>query len=203
LTRPLSRLFVVLTLFVLPLLGAVVPRPAPEFVIKTPDGRQVLLSQFRGKVVALEFLFTTCPHCQNCSQIMERVYKDLGPRGFQPLGAAFNPDAQLLVPEYVRQFSLTFPVGASPREPVLDFLQHSEVMRFLVPQLVFIDRKGVIRLQTSGEDDFFKEEEKNMRAEVEKLLAERDTSHKAAPGGARSSKSKSSKPAKPTSFRRP
>ncbi len=36
-----------------------VPRPSPEFVLRYPFGRQELLSQYRGKVIALEFLFTT------------------------------------------------------------------------------------------------------------------------------------------------
>ena len=38
--------------------AATIPRPAPEFVIKGPGG-EYLLSQFRGKVVLLSFLFTT------------------------------------------------------------------------------------------------------------------------------------------------
>jgi hypothetical protein len=38
--------------------AATIPRRAPEFVIEGPAG-SVLLSQFRGKVVLLAFLFTT------------------------------------------------------------------------------------------------------------------------------------------------
>ena len=36
-----------------------VPRPSPEFVINMPNGSQLLLSQYTGKVVVLAFLFTT------------------------------------------------------------------------------------------------------------------------------------------------
>jgi hypothetical protein len=36
-----------------------VPRPAPEFVINMPNGSQVLLSQFNGKIVLLAFMLTT------------------------------------------------------------------------------------------------------------------------------------------------
>jgi len=39
-------------------LAATIPRPSPEFAIRGPAG-QLLLSQFRGKVVLLYFLFTT------------------------------------------------------------------------------------------------------------------------------------------------
>lgn len=154
------------------LLGAEVPRPAPELAIKLPNGQQLLLSQFRGKVVALEFLLTTCPHCQQASRLMNQLYKEYGPRGFQPLGVAFNDMAMMLVPEYVKDLQLTFPVGVGTRESVIDFLQHPRIMRMLVPQMVFIDRKGVIRAQYGGDDPFFQNEEKNMRAQIEALLRE-------------------------------
>jgi peroxiredoxin len=163
------------------LLAAQVPRPAPEFVIKLTSGQQLLLSQYRGKVVALEFLSTTCPHCQTCSALLDRLYKEYGPRGFQPLGVAFNEMAGMLVPDYSKHLGLTFPVGVSERDPVLNFLQHSAVMRLLVPQLIFIDRQGIIRGQHGGDDDFFKDEEKNMRARIEGLLKEPAAARKTTP----------------------
>jgi peroxiredoxin len=172
----LNRRFATLMLSLgisLPLLtGAEVPRPAPEFVLKLHDGKQLLLSSFRGKVVALEFLLTTCPHCKTCSSLMNNLYRELGPKGFQPLGVAFNPMSGLFVADYVRELKLDFPVGVAEREPVLNFLQHSPLERMLVPQIVFIDRNGVIRAQYSADHDFFKDEEKNMRAQVEALLKE-------------------------------
>jgi ribosomal protein L20A (L18A) len=40
-----------------------------------------------------------------------------------------------------------------------------------MPQLVFIDRKGIVRAQYPGDDNFFKEaEETNMRNQIEALL---------------------------------
>ena len=58
----------------LALMGAEVPRQSPEYALTLPGGQQELLSKYKGKVVAMEFLFTTCPHCQksatfcrNCS----------------------------------------------------------------------------------------------------------------------------------------
>jgi hypothetical protein len=36
-----------------------IPRPANEFAVGMNDGRQILLSQYPGKVVLLAFLFTT------------------------------------------------------------------------------------------------------------------------------------------------
>ena len=42
-------------------------RKAPELAFTIPSQGSKLLSQYRGKVVALEFIFTTCPHCQAAS----------------------------------------------------------------------------------------------------------------------------------------
>ena len=84
----------------LDLKAAQAPRKAPEVAITMTGGEQVLLSSFKGKLVVLEFLLTTCPHCQRCSTIMQQMYQEFGPKGMQPLGAAINDNAQNLVPGY-------------------------------------------------------------------------------------------------------
>jgi len=152
--------------------AAEIPRKAPELVIHLPSGKDIKLSQFRGKVVALEFLLTTCPHCKRTSSTMERVYRDLGPKGFQPLGAAFNDGAEKLVAGYVQELGLTYPVGYTDRDTVISFLQHPVMLTLWTPQLVLIDKKGMIRAQYPGTHNFFQNEEENLRFMVEKLLKE-------------------------------
>ncbi|MCW5978221.1 MAG: TlpA family protein disulfide reductase [Bryobacteraceae bacterium] len=152
------------------LLAAQVPRPAPEFVFSLPTGKTINLSSYKGKVVALEFLLTTCPHCKRCSSSMQRVYEELGGRGFQPLGVAINDGAQELIPGYARELRLTFPIGMTDRNKVIDFLQHPVMLTMMMPQLVIIDKKGTIRAQYSGTDPFFENEDQNLRNIVEPLL---------------------------------
>lgn len=161
----------VLPFLICSLAAAQPSRPSPELSIRLPDGNQVLLSKFRGKVVALEFLITTCPNCKSCSSTMNRLYKEYGPRGFQALGAAVEDRASGLVPGYVRALQLTFPVGTVPRRIAADYLRWSSP-HFVMPQLVFLDQKGMIRAHYVGGDPFFKDEEKNMRAQIEALLKE-------------------------------
>lgn len=150
--------------------GADIPRPAPNMTFKMPQGGVIDLTQYRGKIVALEFLITTCPHCQKCSQILQKMQDEYGPKGFQAVGVATNEMAHMLVPDYVKNFNLRFPVGFAPREQAHEFLQHPMMLIMYVPQLVFIDRKGVIRSQHQGGSDFFKDEEKNIRATIEDML---------------------------------
>jgi thiol-disulfide isomerase/thioredoxin len=159
----------------------VLPRKAPEIAVKLPGGRDLLLSSLRGKVVVMEFMFTTCPHCQDASRLMSRLYTEYGPRGFQPIGVAFNDMAMMLVPEFVAMFKVNYPVGVATRDQVLDFLTYTEQTRLMVPAMCFIDRKGMIRYQTpldsldeSGKPVDY-HSEANMRKLIETLLAERGT----------------------------
>jgi hypothetical protein len=39
--------------------AADVPRKAPELGVKLPDGKQALVSSYRGKVLCLAFILTT------------------------------------------------------------------------------------------------------------------------------------------------
>lgn len=164
------RLFALAALAALSLVAADVPRPAPDFTVKMPNGKDVKLSDYKGKVVVLEFLLTTCPHCQRASQGINKVYRELGPQGLQPIGVAVNDMANMLVDDYVKQFNLDFPVGWSLRDPVISFLQHPVMLMMSFPNLVIIDREGQIRHQFPGGDAFFENEEKNLRDAVLPLL---------------------------------
>src|SRR5277367_2043652 len=128
-------------------------RHSPEFVIRMPDGSQTLLSSFRGKVVALLFVHTTCPHCQRASEVFTKLYAEYSARGFEPVAVAFNPMANLYVKDFVREHGVSFPVGFSPPEDVLNYLNIPIVSRYAVPQIVWIDRKGNIRSQTAANPD--------------------------------------------------
>ena len=65
-------------------------------------------------------------------------------------------------------------MGVASGPNVLEYMQWPANQRPLVPFMAFIDRKGNIRAQFTGADaEFFgPQEEKNIRAQVEKLLSE-------------------------------
>lgn len=153
------------------------PRPAGEFTINLPTGQQVHLSQFKGKVVALMFILTYCPHCQKITTFLIQDQNRYGPRGFQVLESAVEEGAAANVPGFLKKFNPPFPVGSNTRDPVLGFLKRPAGARMLMPQLVFIDRQGMVRAQYSGEDPFFEESKAdgNIRAKIEELLKQAPT----------------------------
>jgi peroxiredoxin len=149
------------------------PQPAPPLAFRLADGKTIDLANYKGKVVVLEFLLTTCPHCQRCSSIMQKLYKEFGETKVQMLGVAVNDMAHMLIAEYSQKLSLTYPVGYGSRELSHNFLQHPFMKTMYMPQLVIIDKKGVVRFHHPGEDQaFYASEEANMRKEIAQLLAE-------------------------------
>jgi thiol-disulfide isomerase/thioredoxin len=166
--------------------AAEIPRQAPEYVINVPGGGHDLLSKYKGKVVVLEFLLTTCQHCQKSATVLSKIQQEFGPK-IQILGVAINPDADIA--GFTRQFATGFKVGSNTRESAMAFLQESIMTtNFYVPQMAFIDRKGVIRAQYGGSDPFMgAAQEANIRGMINKLLAE--------PAGAKPAGPAKSKPA--------
>lgn len=158
--------------------AAQTPRPSPEFKMQLPAGGEVTLSQQRGKVVALVFVLTYCGHCQETTQVLNKLQAEYGKKGLQVMMAAIDDDAAQAVPGFIRRFQPKFPVGHSTRDEALRYLQRSAIMRLTMPQLAFIDRAGTIRTQFGGDDAFFADQEKSFRTHIEALLKEDGTSAK-------------------------
>ena len=122
-----------------------VPRPAPELKIVEASGRSAALSSFRGRVVLLAFISTQCAHCQKASLVFEQLEQEFRGR-LEVIEAAFDPGAD---PEnFQRRLGLTFPVGACSSDTAHAFLGLVAGTRVGTPQVVAIDRIGVIRAQS-------------------------------------------------------
>ncbi len=115
-------------------------------------------------------MFTTCPHCQALCPVLASIQKDYAAKGVQFIGDVIDSGAKDGLKQfndlYVRN---AFPVGWSTQESALEFLKHPDP-HYYVPMVAFIDRKGFIRSEYIGDNDFFKDGEKNIRAELDKIL---------------------------------
>jgi peroxiredoxin len=147
-------------------------RPSPEFVVRLVDGKQLLLSSFRGKIVALMFMHTTCPDCQEASRVFTKLYSEYGSRDFQPLDVAFNSMAERYVAEFVKTFGVSYPVGFSSLQEVMEYLGLPSNQRFTIPQVVWIDRNGNIRAQTPALEGEAMLTEPYWRSMIETLVNE-------------------------------
>jgi thiol-disulfide isomerase/thioredoxin len=148
------------------------PRPSPALTIERLGAPALNLSQYRGKVVALAFISTTCPHCQDLTKLLGPLSREYALRGVQVLECAFNDDAQQTIAGFLQQFQPPFPVGWTSHAAVMSYLQRTilDTRPLYVPHMVFLDRRGIIQADYPGESDFMKDPATNIRAELEKLL---------------------------------
>jgi thiol-disulfide isomerase/thioredoxin len=152
--------------------GGEVPRPSPPFTILRKGAPNIELRQYRGKVVALAFIQTTCPHCQNLTRSLNALAREFAGKPVQFLECAFNDDAQATLLDFLALFKPPYPVGWSYQGPVRAYLQISLLDgHFMVPHMVFLDPGGVIRLEASAQDAFFRDADASIRGELNLLLA--------------------------------
>lgn len=146
------------------------PRPLPEVPIQTPDKKKISLRQFRGKVVLLVLISTTCADCIKTIDILNRMQKDFGARGLQVVVAGVNENAPFEIGPFVQRYRPAYPVGYLDREGTIKMAAVPKDVRPFVPIAMFIDRKGMVQLQYFGDDPIFKEEEKAFRAIMNSFL---------------------------------
>lgn len=158
--------------------AAPVPRKAPELSFYDRSGKAISLSNFQGKVVALEFLFVRSMHCARVAQTLNKLNNDLSSRGFQSIGVAFSaPQSEAnaaTVGNFVQSLRLAYPVGYTDKEDVDRFLDRGKYDVLNIPQVVIIDRAGVIRAQSGARPGDPKlEDENSLRGLLDSLLKEK------------------------------
>ena len=119
---------------------------APEFELKTLDGKRFLLSEAlaRGPVV-LAFFKVSCPVCQFAFPYLERLHKAYRQQGYMLVGVSQNDAKETAA--FNKEFGVTFPV-------LLDELSRYPVSNAYgltnVPTLFWIAPDGEIEVSTVG-----------------------------------------------------
>ena len=136
-----------MTLAAAPLWGAgeLSNRRAPGFSLPDMTMKQHDLADYRGKVVVLEIMLTTCPHCLKFAAILEEVAKKYAGR-VQVLSIVNPPDNVPAVAKFVKEHKLSYPVlfdcGQAAGSYVLASPQKPSIN---IPHVFLIDPNGVIQ----------------------------------------------------------
>jgi cytochrome c biogenesis protein CcmG/thiol:disulfide interchange protein DsbE len=82
---------------------------APDFALPQPDGPDLRLSSYRGKVVLLDFWATWCDPCREEIPHLVELQQRYGDRGLQVIGVSMDDSADPVRPFY-QQFHMNYPV---------------------------------------------------------------------------------------------
>jgi peroxiredoxin len=113
------------------------PKAAKDFRVSTPDNRTIGLSEFKGKVVFLNFWATWCKPCEEEMPSMERLHQHYRDRGLVVLAVSEDTAGPAIVEQFMKKRNLTFPVGLDPKMSVAGLYGV-----WAVPSTFIIDRKG-------------------------------------------------------------
>ena len=125
--------------------GELSNRRAPGFSLPDSSIRQHDLADYRGKVIVLEIMLTTCPHCAKFAPVLEEVQKKYAGR-VQVLSITNPPDTTTTVGKFIREQGISYPLLfdcgqaagsymlATPQKPSFD-----------IPHIFLIDQNGFIK----------------------------------------------------------
>ena len=130
---------------------------APKLSFKDIRGRRIRLSDYKGKVVLLNFWATWCPPCRTEIPDLMKIQTEYRDQGLRIIGITYPPQTLLEVRRFVRKIGVNYPIASGKRATKAMF-DKSDVL----PITVVIDREGNVRGIVQGilYSDEFKEKVK-------------------------------------------
>jgi peroxiredoxin len=108
---------------------------APDFEITSLDGKTAKLSDFRGKVVLLDFWATWCPPCRKSLPETQKLHQQYGEKGLAVL-AISDEDSRTVTP-FLKENRYTFPTYLDAKSVAGTAYNVSAI-----PTVAVIDRGG-------------------------------------------------------------
>src|SRR5579862_4411172 len=115
-----------------------VGQKAPDFSVKDESGHLVKLSDFRGKIVFLNFWGTWCPTCVDEMPDIQKLYQQFQGRPFQILEVSIDNDWPE-IHQFYKEHHLDLPTYLDPGHQIAGLYK---VYKF--PETFLIDENGSV-----------------------------------------------------------
>ena len=122
---------------------------APDFALKDLDGNEVKLSDYRGKVVVLDFWATWCPPCRKGIPDFVEMQEKYGEDGFVIIGINLDQgEAKEVVPmvaDFAKNYKINYPIVIHDQEIVYAYGGIRSI-----PTTFILDKEGKVRQGVQG-----------------------------------------------------
>jgi len=145
--RMIRSLAVAISIATLALTASATPAPnvtAPDFTLRSADGRNVRLDELRGQVVLVNFWATWCGPCREEMPHLNVLYEKYRKSGFVLLGVNVDDDPKTALATAAK-LNVSFPVLLDTDKKVSKLYDLNTM-----PSTVVIDRDGKMRFLHRG-----------------------------------------------------
>ncbi len=118
---------------------------APDFELENFAGGKARLSDYRGKVVLLNFWATWCPPCLKEIPDFVELYRELEDDGLVILGVSLDGNPRQVLPRFIKKYQVNYPILLGDNRVARDYGGITGI-----PTTFLIDREGKIRQRYVG-----------------------------------------------------
>jgi len=118
---------------------------APDFKLEKVGGGTAKLSQYRGKIIILDFWATWCPPCLKEIPDFVELQKEYGDKGLVILGISLDQNPKKVLPPFIKKYKVNYPILLTDGKVDKTYGGVSGI-----PTTFVIDQKGAIYKQYVG-----------------------------------------------------
>lgn len=131
---------------------------AADFTLQDLNGKNVTLSDFKGKPVLLDFWATWCPPCRASIPGIEKLHKTFSDKGLVVLGISLDDGGWDAVKAFRAEYGMTYSVLKGNEDVAGKYLVRS------IPTMIVVDKQGKVikRYMGFGNDEELEKDIRNI-----------------------------------------